>query len=161
MKKQLTSYETFLKSAEWKNRKIQHYRSKQNQVCYCCGSKKKLCVHHIRYSQPWGKEKQRDLITLCETCHNIIHRELSKPNGKISKEHKRLRKKIRKKRGLSGFTEAVAKEKPHIRFSRPIKNQTEYEYRKRFLDSVMSRKRSPADTEIIEKLVISIKQYEK
>lgn len=53
------------------NRKVVDKRDKR--VCQLCGSKKKIVIHHIRYS---GKAK--DLVTLCRECHASIHQRIKK-----------------------------------------------------------------------------------
>lgn len=68
-------YKEYLRSDTW-----QKLRSKRLLIdqykCQRCGSPFHLQVHHIRYVQYLGLEDPyRDLITLCESCHESIEEE--------------------------------------------------------------------------------------
>jgi hypothetical protein len=85
-----------LKSSLWKKRnkdKIKKYREKNKLVeiirkqtrkykkdyfCSICGSSEKLQFHHIRYKIPVEK---KDIQTLCNKCHNEIHKNIRSKNG--------------------------------------------------------------------------------
>jgi 5-methylcytosine-specific restriction endonuclease McrA len=41
--------------------------------CACCGSKKRLEVHHLTYERA-GHELLEDLVTLCQRCHATQHK---------------------------------------------------------------------------------------
>ena len=56
------------------------YRALRAQVlardrwtCQMCGSKQQLDVHHIIPRSRAGADCERNLITLCRTCHAGIH----------------------------------------------------------------------------------------
>ena len=54
--------------------------NRDNYTCqYCMGKRKnsKLEVHHIIFRSQGGSDEQDNLITLCGTCHSLLH------NGKI------------------------------------------------------------------------------
>lgn len=55
--------------------------NRDNHTCqYCKGKRKdsKLEVHHIMFRSQGGSDSQENLITLCHTCHSLLH------SGKIS-----------------------------------------------------------------------------
>jgi 5-methylcytosine-specific restriction endonuclease McrA len=67
-------YNAYLKSPEWK---AQHDRviARDGHKCTRCGSDKQLQAHHVSY---WnynrtGHTLDRDLITLCNSCHKKAH----------------------------------------------------------------------------------------
>ena len=64
-------YENYLKSKEWK-RKSRHIKRKHNGKCMLCFAPAKV-VHHLTYDRVY-LEDERDLIPLCNNCHNFIHR---------------------------------------------------------------------------------------
>ena len=41
--------------------------------CTQCGAAFNLQVHHIRYPEVWGEEREEELITVCDKCHRQIH----------------------------------------------------------------------------------------
>lgn len=56
-------------------------RNRDNYTCQCCKGKRKdskLEVHHIVFRSQGGSDNQENLITLCHTCHSLLH------SGKIS-----------------------------------------------------------------------------
>lgn len=45
--------------------------------CRICGTEEDVVVHHIRYRGPRGtSERPGDLMTLCATHHDLLHRKL-------------------------------------------------------------------------------------
>mgnify|MGYP000944780001 CR=1 FL=1 len=47
---------------------------RDNYTCQCCGKKHaKLEVHHIIFRSMGGTDDERNLITLCEKCHKMVH----------------------------------------------------------------------------------------
>lgn len=58
---------------------------------YTCQSKQKtkhghkLHVHHIKYRSQGGTDTPTNLITLCETCHDNLHKGIFSISGRISK----------------------------------------------------------------------------
>jgi 5-methylcytosine-specific restriction endonuclease McrA len=42
--------------------------------CQSCGSKQNLQVHHKRLRSQQGPDTDLNLITLCATCHERLHR---------------------------------------------------------------------------------------
>lgn len=50
--------------------------NRDNYTCQYCGGKHKdsrLNVHHIRFRSNGGSDSQENLITLCHTCHSLLH----------------------------------------------------------------------------------------
>ncbi len=41
--------------------------------CCCCGARKNLTVHHKRWRRRGGRTRMRNLLTLCEHCHSLVH----------------------------------------------------------------------------------------
>lgn len=71
------SHAAYIKSATWRNKRAEWLERYPD--CYKCGTRTPtgMCVHHIRYSRPFGEglEPDRDLLTLCWKCHNALHGE--------------------------------------------------------------------------------------
>jgi len=66
-------YDTYIaKSATWKEKRGQRLALDGNR-CQGCGSQANLNVHHLNYRR-LGNELMRDLVTVCESCHEEIHR---------------------------------------------------------------------------------------
>jgi 5-methylcytosine-specific restriction endonuclease McrA len=42
--------------------------------CQHCGSRSQLEVHHLTYRSSMGSDIEENLITLCNECHQRIHR---------------------------------------------------------------------------------------
>ena len=51
---------------------------RQGQVCHRCGIETHLCVHHIIPTSVNGTREQRNLVTLCSSCHRIVEHESKK-----------------------------------------------------------------------------------
>lgn len=67
-------YEEYLESETWHRirgsiLKRDHYR------CRICGSGHNLQVHHLWYPEVLGEETPESLVTLCQGCHQWVHRE--------------------------------------------------------------------------------------
>ena len=43
--------------------------------CFICGSRRALTGHHIKARDAGGEDTMRNLITLCEKCHNYVEGE--------------------------------------------------------------------------------------
>jgi len=63
-------YGRYLKTGHW-NRIKKEYWKKHKKICFCCNLDAYV-LHHIEYKNR-GREKDKDLIPLCEECHNEIH----------------------------------------------------------------------------------------
>ncbi len=42
--------------------------------CQCCGSRSKLEVHHKEFRSQGGDDSEENLISLCASCHSLVHR---------------------------------------------------------------------------------------
>ena len=52
--------------------------NRDNYTCQYCGGKHKdsrLNVHHIQFRSNGGSDNQENLITLCHTCHSLLHKD--------------------------------------------------------------------------------------
>lgn len=66
------TYLQYLRSPEWQNLRSQRLKI-DNYKCQRCGRPFDLQVHHLYYPLVLGTEDPyRDLVTLCDTCHEII-----------------------------------------------------------------------------------------
>ena len=66
-------YHKYLKSAKW-NKKREKRLKRDGYCCRTCGSSGdtvQLDVHHSSYEW-FGRERMRDLITLCDECHRAV-----------------------------------------------------------------------------------------
>lgn len=75
-------YGLYLQTEHWRNLR-KSVLERDGRTCRHCGSGKHLRVHHITYARR-GFEKLEDLITLCEDCHDKIHR-----RGKYQCKHEK------------------------------------------------------------------------
>lgn len=74
LKKKTQSYTEYLKSDHWKKTRKKALKRAKNR-CQLCNKKSKLQVHHRTYKNK-GKEKNEDLIVLCNDCHAKFHDKL-------------------------------------------------------------------------------------
>jgi hypothetical protein len=96
------SYQEFLKSPVWAQakkriaRKIAQGKSFYS-VCWCCGSKDNLQLHHLKYTKSNLRGAVgNDLKYLCRSCHETVHLMTKlNPNISIKTATKKLRKRIR------------------------------------------------------------------
>ena len=75
-------YAEYIESPGWAA-KAQSAKQRAGQKCQLCGAKRKdvkLHAHHNTY-QRLGREKNTDLLVLCEPCHGRHHDKLPKPDG--------------------------------------------------------------------------------
>jgi 5-methylcytosine-specific restriction endonuclease McrA len=65
-------YSEYMKSDRW--RRVRERRIfKDRGMCFVCGSRHNLEVHHVSYRN-LGRERMRDLITLCREHHRMFHK---------------------------------------------------------------------------------------
>lgn len=88
-------YNQYLQTKHW-----QETRSSKLEIkpyCQICTEIKLLQIHHKRYKNKEGqtilyKEKLTDLITLCASCHRLIHAYFGINVKKINKQICRIRR---------------------------------------------------------------------
>ena len=62
-----------MKSSEWKAFRIKWFNKYQVTTCKMCGEQSPLQLHHKTYKR-LGREKDTDLVAVCEPCHKLIHK---------------------------------------------------------------------------------------
>jgi hypothetical protein len=67
------SYKEYLCSFHWKEKRKEAINFYGNK-CSICGSYRKINVHHKSYTN-LGHEPLEDLVVLCHTCHEKVHKE--------------------------------------------------------------------------------------
>jgi len=70
------TYQKYLHSEVWKEKKEKYYSSKLPKQCYICNSRENLEIHHRSYKRVGGSEYLRDLLPLCRHHHRLIHQYL-------------------------------------------------------------------------------------
>jgi len=73
-------YRYYLQSEAWQNKR-RKVLFRDGRQCQHCGSRDELEIHHLHYRN-LGHEKLADLMTLCKTCHQQIHK---KPANRAKK----------------------------------------------------------------------------
>lgn len=67
-----SKFGSYYESDQWKRTRLRILQ-RDDHRCQCCGAEAE-CVHHIVYDR-LGAENDLDLISLCNRCHDAIHRE--------------------------------------------------------------------------------------
>ncbi len=70
----VTKKQEYIKSSSIWQEKRKERLAIDNHKCYSCNSSNRLEVHHITYKNLY-KENMADLICVCRSCHNKIHKE--------------------------------------------------------------------------------------
>jgi len=83
-------YHEYINSPAWRKKRIQTYWC-LGKICEACGSSKKIHVHHNNYEALGNEKIFRDLVILCESCHNAFHKVV--PSQELGKESVRYGKK--------------------------------------------------------------------
>ena len=69
-------YREYLKSDEWKRKRNRRIEIDGNR-CQCCGCRgtmrNPLDVHHLTYHSIYHEDVDKDLVTLCRSCHQGMH----------------------------------------------------------------------------------------
>jgi len=66
----MVNYQKYIQSDKWKEKRERVI--KERKCCEQCGSTENLQVHHLTYKR-LGNEDDRDLMLLCQNCHQHIH----------------------------------------------------------------------------------------
>lgn len=64
-------YQDYLNSDEWKELRKQAYRRSKNR-CELCNNTAHS-VHHIKYPKHYSQDKLKNLLVVCDSCHNKLH----------------------------------------------------------------------------------------
>lgn len=84
------SYEQYLASPEWHRKaqeraKIDLYRC---CMCGCMGTQTNpLETHHVTYRNIYKEDVNRDLVTLCSSCHRGVHRMMNRCTDPVTGKH--------------------------------------------------------------------------
>lgn len=67
-------YREYIQSPEWRKKRDEYWDSGLPNECYCCGTPRHSGMHlHHRTYKRLGNEYLRDLVPVCQTCHEEIH----------------------------------------------------------------------------------------
>ena len=93
------TYNQYISSKEWRERR---QSMSTDAVCFTCGTKDNLHLHHITYERI-GNEKPEDLVWLCRKHHKSIHKFARRKRIPLHRAHLefRMKKKKLKKNKLS------------------------------------------------------------
>jgi len=72
---ELLTYYEYLTTWEW-TFKAKKRKNMDGNKCTLCGDRKRLAVHHLTYKNV-GAEKLQELRTLCRTCHEDVHTDVT------------------------------------------------------------------------------------
>jgi len=67
------NYNLYLKSADWKRKRLAKYRNSRSKKCAICLDWKNLQVHHLIYRPELESTRNSDLRILCDRCHKTTH----------------------------------------------------------------------------------------
>lgn len=67
------SYSDYLNSRHWTQLRRLYWESGQPQCCRICESKKQLIIHHRRYETLGHENIYKDVVMLCQPCHDKVH----------------------------------------------------------------------------------------
>lgn len=69
------TYEDYLLSGEWqrvKNNYIE-FTEYDISICFLCYRQDELQCHHWRYPKDWDNDSYKNLILVCDQCHETAH----------------------------------------------------------------------------------------
>lgn len=79
MAKFYNSYAEYLRSDEWRRRSSQRIKIDGGK-CQMCGNTENIHVHHLTYHNIFLENVYTDLVTLCGSCHEAVHRMMNRIN---------------------------------------------------------------------------------
>lgn len=108
-------YNQYLQTDHWKDKRTEKLNSRP--FCQVCNTTNNLHIHHKKYKYREGdtvlfKERIQDLITLCSSCHNLIHKHFGIEVKKVNK--KILRIKVLLKFGIKKNVAFFIVSKPNV-----------------------------------------------
>lgn len=65
-----TTYDAYLRSPEWRNRRVKVLERDQ-YLCQACRDRRAVQVHHLTYAHLFN-EPIFELVAICVTCHELI-----------------------------------------------------------------------------------------
>jgi 5-methylcytosine-specific restriction endonuclease McrA len=78
-------YKEQIKDGRWQKKRLEILH-RDGFKCLSCAETNNLHVHHLHYESGlliWEYDSE-SLVTLCERCHTIIHKDLAKISGLIA-----------------------------------------------------------------------------
>ena len=66
-------YKAYICSSRWKRRRLRYFR-KHGKLCAACRTDQNVTLHHMSYDRLGNECIDRDLVALCRTCHDLLHR---------------------------------------------------------------------------------------
>lgn len=79
------NYTEQIHDARWQRKRLEIMR-RDNFKCLNCHEEKSLHVHHLHYEKGkmiWEYDDE-SLVTLCQRCHEMLHKDLAKLGGLIA-----------------------------------------------------------------------------
>jgi hypothetical protein len=69
------TYKDYLKSPNWTNIKsdFREFSSRHSGVCFLCYKNENLQLHHWRYPKDWKNDSYKNLMEVCNQCHETMH----------------------------------------------------------------------------------------
>lgn len=67
------NYSDYLDSKHWAHLRRMYWESGQSHYCRICESTKKLVIHHRTYETLGYEDIYKDVVMLCQNCHEKIH----------------------------------------------------------------------------------------
>ena len=93
-------YHAYITSPEWQKTRARYFASNMPKSCLGCGTRDgPLDLHHRSYAT-LGNENLLDLVLLCRTCHENVHKIIDRQKGKhkLWRATKRITNKLRLKK---------------------------------------------------------------
>lgn len=78
-------YKSDLSDGRWQKKRLEIFK-RDNFECLNCHEPNQISVHHLHYEngvKPWEYDND-SLVTLCDRCHDILHKDLVKVSGIIA-----------------------------------------------------------------------------
>ncbi len=68
-------YSEYLLSDKWQKitDDYKEFSDKGTEGCFLCYSKERIQLHHWRYPKDWNNDSYKNVIPLCQECHETAH----------------------------------------------------------------------------------------
>lgn len=77
-------------NTEWNRKRIERMRI-DGHTCQMCGStggtQNPLQVHHLTYNHIYNEDVEKDLVTLCQSCHMNVHHMMNRITDVKNQKH--------------------------------------------------------------------------